>query len=82
MTAGYCKQRSQGTRKGESSPPAMRQTNFGQTRVFSPRQLPTDHDHVGRHLCLIHEYQSDQPSLNAASTFAWNTLHRRNKENS
>jgi len=31
---------------------------FRQTRVFSPRQLPTDHDYA----VLTREYQSDQPS--------------------
>ena len=62
MTVGYYEQRSLGTRKGESSLPAMRQTLLGQTRVLSPRQLPTDHDYAGGHKRSIREYQSDQPS--------------------
>lgn len=33
----------------------------GRTRVSSPRQLPTDHDHDGGP-GPIHGYQSDQPS--------------------
>jgi hypothetical protein len=37
----------------------------GPTRAFSPRQLPTNHDHDGECLHLIHEYQSDQPSIRA-----------------
>jgi hypothetical protein len=35
---------------------------YGQTRALSPRQLPTNQDHVGESLHSIHEYQSDQPS--------------------
>ena len=70
---GYYEQRSLGIRKGESSLPAMRQTVLGRTRVFSPRQLPTDHDHAGGHSCPIREYQSDQPSSRATPTFARNT---------
>ena len=38
----------------------------GRTRDPSPRQLPTNHDHDGECLHLIHEYQSDQPSTTAA----------------
>ena len=38
----------------------------GLTRELSPRQLPTNHDHDGECLHLIHEYQSDQPSIPAA----------------
>jgi len=38
----------------------------GRTRAFSPRQLPTNHDHDGESLRSIHEYQSDQPSTIAA----------------
>jgi len=38
----------------------------GPIRDFSPRQLPTNHDHDGECLHLIHEYQSDQPSIRAA----------------
>jgi hypothetical protein len=76
VKVGYCEQRSLGTRKGEPSSPAMRQTSDGQTRVFSPRQLPTDHDHAGGHLCSIREYQSDQPSSKATPTFALNTPHQ------
>jgi hypothetical protein len=34
----------------------------GPTRVSSPRQLPTDHDHDGGPQGPIREYQSDQPS--------------------
>jgi hypothetical protein len=45
---------------------AMRQASDGRTRATSPRQLPTDHDHVGGPLGSIHEYQSDQPSRHAA----------------
>jgi hypothetical protein len=67
---GYCEQRSLGTWKGESSLPAMRQTALGQTPVFSPRQLPTDHDQAGGHIRSIRKYQSDQPSSKATSTFA------------
>jgi hypothetical protein len=37
----------------------------GRTRALSPRQLPTNHDHDGESLHLIHEYQSDQPSTTA-----------------
>ena len=73
MIVGYFEQRSLGTRKGESSLPAMRQTDRGWTRVSSPRQLPTDHDYAGGHSCSIREYQSDQPSSKATSTFARNT---------
>jgi hypothetical protein len=36
---------------------SMRQA-FGQTRDFSPRQLPTDHDYA----VPTREYQGDQPS--------------------
>jgi hypothetical protein len=46
---------------------AMRQATIGGTRANSLRQLPTDHDHVGKPYGLIHEYQSDQPSLFARS---------------
>lgn len=46
---------------------AMRQAATGRTRATSLRQLPTDHDHVGQPYGLIHEYQSDQPSLSACS---------------
>ena len=35
--------------------------HIGWTHGFSPRQLPTDHDHDGG-LVPIREYQSDQPS--------------------
>jgi hypothetical protein len=35
-----------------------RRPAFRQTRVFSPRQLPTDHDYA----VSTREYQSDQPS--------------------
>ncbi len=38
---------------------------YGRTRVPSPRQLPTNHDHDGESLHSIHEYQSDQPSTTA-----------------
>jgi hypothetical protein len=38
----------------------------GWTRDPSPRQLPTNHDHDGECAHSIHEYQSDQPSTNAA----------------
>ena len=38
----------------------------GRTRAPSPRQLPTNHDYDGGALASIHEYQSDQPSTNAA----------------
>ena len=76
MIVGYYEQRSLGTRKGETSLPAMRQTDLGQTRVSSPRQLPTDHDHAGGHKCSIREYQSEQPSSKATSTFARNPSHR------
>ena len=77
---GYYEQRSLGTRKGESSLPAMRQTLLGQTRVLSPRQLPTDHDYAGGHKRSIREYQSDQPSSKATSTFARNTSGRRTEK--
>jgi hypothetical protein len=50
----------------------MRQVDTDRTRVFSPRQLPTDHDYAGGQSCSIREYQSDQPSSKAASTFARN----------
>ena len=70
---GYYEQRSLGTRKGESSLPAMRQTVLGRTRAFSPRQLPTDHDYAGGLSRSIREYQSDQPSSRATPTFARNT---------
>ena len=38
----------------------------GRIRAPSPRQLPTNHDYDGEAQALIHEYQSDQPSTNAA----------------
>jgi hypothetical protein len=50
----------------------MRQVDTDRTRVFSQRQLPTDHDYAGGLKGSIREYQSDQPSLKAASTFARN----------
>jgi hypothetical protein len=42
----------------------------GLTRAPSPRQLPTNHDYDGEAAALIHEYQSDQPSTNAAPAAA------------
>ena len=45
----------------------MRQADIGWTRVTSQRQLQTNHDYVGGPCGSIHEYQSDQPSLLAAS---------------
>jgi hypothetical protein len=50
----------------------MRQVDSDRTRVFSQRQLPTDQDYAGGQSCSIREYQSDQPSSKAASTFARN----------
>ena len=50
--------------------PAMRQAGNGRTRATSPRQLPTDHDHVGGLHSSIHEYQNDQPSLQASPAVA------------
>lgn len=38
----------------------------GRIRDVSPRQLPTNHDHAGERSRSIHEYQSDQPSVQAA----------------
>lgn len=38
----------------------------GQTHAFSPRQLPTNHDHDGG-LVPTREYQCDQPSHLLAS---------------
>ena len=38
----------------------------GRTRVASPRQLPTNHDHDGGPGRPIHEYQSDEPSTRPA----------------
>src|SRR5208337_3077095 len=52
---------------------SMRQVDTDRTRVSSQRQLPTDHDYAGGQRCSIREYQSDQPSSRAASTFARNT---------
>ena len=52
---------------------SMRQVDTDRTRVSSQRQLPTDHDYAGGQRCSIREYQSDQPSSRAASTFAQNT---------
>src|SRR4030081_407241 len=43
---------------------------YGRTRVVSPRQLPTNHDHDGESLHSIHEYQSDQPSTTATPAAA------------
>jgi hypothetical protein len=51
---------------------AMRQVDTDRTRDSSQRQLPTDHDYAGGRPRPIREYQSDQPSSKAASTFAWN----------
>jgi hypothetical protein len=48
---------------------SMRQPS-GQTRAFSPRQLPTDHDHAGEPSRSIREYQSDLPSTSVASAAA------------
>jgi hypothetical protein len=39
---------------------------YGLTRATSPRPLPTNHDYDGEAAALIHEYQSDPPSTNAA----------------
>ena len=58
---------------------SMRQVDTDRTRVFSPRQLPTDHDYAGGQSCSIREYQSDQPSSKAASTFARNALTQRGR---
>jgi len=80
MMLGHCGQRSHGTRKGESSPPPMRQVDTDRTRVLSQRQLPTDHDYAGGQRCSIREYQGDQPSLNANSTFARNAPPRRERK--
>jgi len=57
----------------------MRQTTFGLTRATSLRQLPTDHDHVGRPFGLIHEYQIDQPSSSCCSPLVRlvDSLHQR-----
>ncbi len=58
----------------------MRQVNTDRTRVFSQRQLPTDHDYAGGLKGSIREYQSDQPSSKAASTFARNAASREEGE--
>jgi hypothetical protein len=47
----------EGTRKGESSK-VLCGRSADQTRAYSPRQLPTDHDYA----VSTREYQSDQPS--------------------
>jgi hypothetical protein len=39
---------------------------YSLTRATSPRPLPTNHDYDGEAQASIHEYQSDQPSTNAA----------------
>jgi hypothetical protein len=58
----------------------MRQVDVDRTRVFSQRQLPTDHDYAGGLNGSIREYQSDQPSLKAASTFARNAPPKKEDE--
>ena len=50
----------------------------GQIRAPSPRQLPTNHDYDGKAQALIHEYQSDQPSTNAApAAVQWCLIEKR-----
>ena len=52
---------------------SMRQVDSDRTRGVSQRQLPTDHDYAGGQRCSIREYQDDQPSSKAVSTFARST---------
>jgi hypothetical protein len=59
----------------------LRQVDTDRTRVLSLRQLPTDHDYAGEQRCSIREYQSDQPSSRAASTFARNTPPHKEEKN-
>ena len=77
MVGGYCGQRSLGTRKGESSWPLCdRSLATGPAFLVrgSSRRITIMQAGGSR---SIREYQSDQPSSKAASTFARNTPPRR-----
>jgi hypothetical protein len=66
MTSTQAQRPGAHTAEGEYPAAAMRQAFASPIRDDSLDKLPTNHDYDGRALALIHEYQTDQPSSNAA----------------